>query len=271
MLLYDSIMGLFRSHPHSFDHLIASWRTLAEIHDWTFDNLAGLHEEALFRVLIPGIDQANPERTCGYASASIHGDECAPAWGLLRWAEKNATALSESSGGYCLFPCLNPHGFQNNERRDETGRDRNRAFGDNETYWFPIWENEVTRYQFSTTACLHEDFDAQGCYVYELTRSDQRGDELLAAVSAAIPRDLRTIIDESVFLDGQMVEHRGATDDELREQVNERLDAGYPEAIWLYLEHQADSITFETPSEWDIEKRVEAHRLFLEHLFSSND
>jgi hypothetical protein len=52
----------------------------------------------------------------------------------------------------------------------------------------------------------------------------------------------------------------------MRRRVERRRFArmGYPEAIWLHLEHSERTFTLETPSEFAIEDRVRAHVAAIE-------
>ena len=101
--------------------------------------------------------------------------------------------------------------------------------------------------------CLHEDYDAEGIYVYELG-SHQRtlSHELLAASAEIIPRDPRRRIDGRAARGG--VIHRRKLPADL---------PGMPEAIELHLMGSPVTLTFETPSEFAIEARVEAQARFI--------
>ena len=79
---------------------------------------------------------------------------------------------------------------------------------------------------------------------------------------------LITIDTQKDVLDGQPFEnglcaHEG---DGIREVVEDHLEGGYPEAIYLYLNHTTTSMTFETPSELDLAKRIAAHSKAIETL-----
>lgn len=189
-----------------------------------------------------------------YLSAGIHGDEPAAPEALTRWAEKNAARLMKMP--LLIFPCLNPWGLRNNVRTDSSGRDLNRLFH-SDTHPVVAAVRRVTRpHQFHTALLMHEDYDAQGVYLYEVQRGAQRrGEELLARAEKILPRDPRRKIDTSTARDGL-----------IRRRVTRKFFAkmGWPEAIWLHFEHARHTFTFETPSEAGLELRVRAHMAVLE-------
>jgi len=220
-----------------------------------------------------------------YVSAGIHGDEPASTEGLLAWAE------AQSPGRFrklplLLLPCLNPWGLVNNRRCTETGLDLNRSFHLEKT--LPIIgavkalvAREMNRTRtgdrtgepprprprsFAASLMLHEDYDGQGVYLYEVARSNRGvnnrkdttcpwGEALLTAARAHLPTDPRPKIDGRKVAAGV---HRRRIDFKRFAKI------GYPEAIWLHLEHSERTFTVETPSEFAIEQRVAAQVAMIE-------
>lgn len=196
-------------------------------------------------------------RTGGlYVSAGIHGDEPAGPQALALWAEAHLPALARTEPGLPLFilPCLNPWGLVNNQRGDLHGRDLNRLF--NRSNLSPIRELKrlLTGWRFGFGLSLHEDYDAQGIYGYELNehRPDW-GTDLLRAAARVIPHDGRRRIDTRVF-EGSLM---------LRRNVH-RIPV-HAETVHLHLGgHATHTFTFETPSEFSLAKRIRAHVLLIE-------
>ncbi len=183
-----------------------------------------------------------------YISAGIHGDEPAATEALLAWAETNARRLRRLP--LLLFPCLNPWGLVRNTRVDHAGRDLNRLFHADEAPIVAAVRRLVRGHRFALALQLHEDYDGQGFYLYEVQRvKPYWGEALLAVAGRHIAIEPRTRIDGRVFRGGLM-----------RRRVERRRFArmGYPEAIWLHLEHAARTFTLETPSEFALEDRVRA-------------
>ena len=112
----------------------------------------------------------------------------------------------------------------------------------------------IVRRRFALAIHLHEDYDARGTYLYEIhDRAPDWGAALLAHCAAAVPVDPRGRIDGRPF-------KRGVA---LRRANLERIPL-HPEAIHFYLRHAPHVLTFETPSEFSLARRVRAHVLLME-------
>lgn len=240
---------------HDYDALMECWGSVAEA--------AGLEAEILtvhggypvvgFRSRGEWNDDAGL-----YVSAGVHGDEPAPVWGLLEWAEKNVKMLGSRS--ILVLPCINPWGLVENRRSDHEGRDLNRLFNKTSPPLFKAWRDFVGKRQFQLVLNLHEDFDAQGIYVYELGRRGRDlGGPILEKCKKIIPVQGGSEIDGSPFENGVLARKQG-----FQNIVDEQLEGGMPEAIYLRMHHAQVALTFETPSEFSLYDRVRAQRRFLE-------
>lgn len=189
-----------------------------------------------------------------YASAGIHGDEPGGTEGLIAWAEEHLPDLVKGRRlPLTLLPCLNPWGLVNNRRSDEADHDFNRSFGRDDLSPVAELKRLIADRRYALAVHLHEDYDAQGIYLYELTAAAQPwGRDLLDACSRAIPVDLRPRIDARVF-------HRGLW---LRRRIREA--PLFPEARFLFPRRCPRALTFETPSELALLDRTRAHVLLLE-------
>ncbi len=192
-----------------------------------------------------------------YLSAGVHGDECAPVWALLQWMESDPEILRRLP--VVVFPCFNPSGFVENIRQDHSGIDLNRCFENINHPVIGSWQNYMKGRQFDLALNLHEDYDAGGIYLYELARGNSMGNQLLAGCEKIIPRETASNVDGSDFMNGLLTRSS-----DLERVVEEELGGGYPEAILLFLRYSENSYTFETPSEFDLIRRIEAHQAFLE-------
>jgi hypothetical protein len=115
--------------------------------------------------------------------------------------------------------------------------------------------------RFSLAVCLHEDFDGRGIYLYDLNRSGDK-DSARAMLDACgtddMPIDRRERIDGRKASGGAIVLQR----------IDWRRIPGMPEAVFLYVAGYADrTLTFESPSEYDLFERVEVHGRFLDLVF----
>ncbi|MFM2177540.1 MAG: hypothetical protein RL015_1638 [Verrucomicrobiota bacterium] len=187
-----------------------------------------------------------------YLSSGVHGDEAAAAWGLLIWVERNLEVLRK--GRFLIFPCLNPHGLRHNTRTDHRGHDLNRCFHLDDDPVCGPWRQLIQQQPLRLGLCLHEDYDAQGCYVYELgPKARAMSQRIMQNAKLRIPADQRTSIDGSRAQDGII----------RRSTLPQHLP-GMPEAIVLWQLGCAVTLTFETPSEFGFDERVESQVAFIE-------
>lgn len=243
---------------HDFEFLVEEWDRLCRDRGWKQTVIAEVDGYPVLAVENGIASEGGKDGI--YVSAGVHGDECAPPWALLEWAE----SLAEGDGirPMVLFPCLNPVGIIDNTRVDQDGVDLNRNFQNPDIPVIGAWQKFLEGRSFQVALNLHEDYDATGIYLYELARSESIGDSLLASCEDLIRRETSDLVDGSDFQNGLM--QREVDDESLREVVERDLEGGWPEAIWLYLHYSKDSFTFETPSEMALDRRVATHRRFLE-------
>jgi protein MpaA len=186
-----------------------------------------------------------------YLSAGVHGDEPAAVWGLLEWA-----SMHDWRGRglrFLIFPCLNPWGLRRNVRLDFRGRDLNRRFQVLRDPLVGAWRRMVLGRVPSVALCLHEDYDAEGCYVYERSAGGRVFSRAaLQAAGAFIPVDRR-----------RLIEGRAARDGLVRRREDGSDVVGRPEALALWDFGCPLALTFETPSEREFGLRVGAHSAFV--------
>jgi protein MpaA len=193
-----------------------------------------------------------------YLSAGIHGDEPAPVEALIRWAEENKTRIG--AWNLTIFPCLNPWGLERNIRFDAEGRDLNRCYNSRKLHRITAQLAVMKGYRFDIAACLHEDYDARGFYLYEIAAARPHLGEVIC-------RDLRRIMpaDSRSRIDGHRA--RGGL---IRRRIRPDMLPGHPEAFRLHFHHAARTFTLETPSEESLAVRVELQQAFLMSLVEKN-
>lgn len=241
------ILTSHRSHDYAL--LLKRWHQLAADTDLKISRLAMTEDIPVF-CLTTRAEKADARETI-YLSAGVHGDEPAAPWGLLEWAEEHLKSFS--SHRLLIFPCFNPHGLINNIRLDQRGEDINRIFNKSRKPLIAAWRKALQGHRVCLSMCLHEDYDAQGCYVYELTnRRVPMGSRILRDCSGMIPTDQRKNIDGRRLKNGVYL-RRVAPD-----------MPGVPEAIALHHLGVPISLTFETPSEFSLLDRVAAQKIFIQ-------
>jgi hypothetical protein len=181
-----------------------------------------------------------------YISAGIHGDEPGATEGLIAWAEANPALIRELP--LLILPCLNPWGLLNNCRFAQDGADLNRTFHLETQPLVRALKTAIAGHRFQLALNLHEDFDGEGFYLYEIQRERPFwGESLLDAAREIMP------IEDRARIDG-----RKASAGLIRRRFEPKkfIENGYPEAIYLHQHHARRSITIETPSEFALQQRI---------------
>ena len=236
---------------HDYSALIRKWRALSKKTPLRVGKVSTPKSLPFFEVTNGLLSREKP---CLYISAGIHGDEPAPCWALLEWAEKNHGLLQNFP--VLFYPCLNPWGLVHNSRLDENGEDLNRIWGD---VFHPLTEQILKRIEglsFFLSLNLHEDFDANGIYIYELYRggrTDRWTNQILQAGKKILPLDTRKRIDG-----------KNAKNGIIRPRVSHPPKEGVPEALYLFQNHGIRNFTIETPSEASLEKRILTHQAMIQ-------
>jgi murein peptide amidase A len=239
-------MSLFatQSSPHDAALLIKQWQQLAKKCRMS---VTVLHTTQSGLPVL-GLATANAAPAL-YLSAGVHGDEAAPPWALLAWAYHHVELLK--TGSYLICPCVNPDGLRANTRVDEAGRDLNRSFHNTKLPLMRRWQQFVKGRPLRLAVCLHEDYDARGCYMYALGMK-REPELLMREVEGVIARDGRSTIDGSRAKMGLIQRKRPPAGIAGPEALIICEDLGCPA-----------SLTFETPSEFDLDERLEAHQALL--------
>lgn len=244
---------MINHRSHDYPNLIQRWRAVARAAGLRLEAFAEAGGYELFHLRTPSLQAGGGV----YISAGIHGDEAASTEGLLAWAEKHADRLRTLP--LQIFPCLNPWGLVRNVRLNDQGIDLNRAFARRELAEIRGVHTVLARQRFAAAIHLHEDYDAQGLYLYEVRANPPHwGETLLRAGAQVIPVDPRFRIDGRVSRLG-VIRPRLTT-------LHVRKIGGLPEALYLYRRGTPRCITFESPSEFALELRVRAQVAVLDEF-----
>lgn len=181
-----------------------------------------------------------------YLSAGVHGDEPAPPEALLAALQ---SGVFDDRATWFLVPMLNPTGFRRDERDSAAGIDLNRDYlcvKSIEVRAHVSWLSRQPR--FDLALCLHEDWEAQGFYLYELTR--HLDEPFSRAVRAAAHEVLP--IEPGDEIDGRPIAETGI----IRPESDPALRVRWPEAIYLFKHHTDHCLTLETPTPKPMSERV---------------
>jgi protein MpaA len=194
---------------------------------------------------------AYTKRTAGvrprvYISTGMHGDEPAPPLALLRLVEDG---VFDERCTWFVCPMLNPTGFALRTRENFGRVDLNRDYKSlvaAEVLAHVTWLRLQPR--FDLVVCGHEDWEAQGFYLYELNLGHHptRAHAMIAAAQAHGPIENAAVIDGRERAEPGII--RPASDPSLRET--------WPEALYLAYQHCTLNYTIETASMQPLEKRI---------------
>ncbi|MGE9290547.1 MAG: M14 family metallopeptidase [Puniceicoccales bacterium] len=185
-----------------------------------------------------------------YVSSGVHGDEPAGPLAIARALEVGG--FSEDFG-WVLFPVLNPTGLDRGTRETSEGLDLNRDYKDHRTPESVAHCRRLVEggWKFRAALGLHEDWEAQGGYLYEHNVGAHANP--CQALLGCIEQEVG--LDASGEIDGWTTTSPGL----IHPPSNSEMRDLWPEQIYLLKHHTPMSYTIETPSEFPLEQRVRAH------------
>ena len=236
--------GKYLGEGIDIQHVLAETEKAAVNHGWRSEDFL---EASAYRLValtrtVPGATKRL------YISTGIHGDEPAGPLAILQMLKENCWPAQVD---LWICPCLNPTGFPANTRENAKGLDLNRQYLNpeaEETRAHIAWLERQPG--FDLCLCLHEDWESNGFYVYELNPDEQRSfaPGIMEQVSKVCPIDMASEI-----------EGRPASGGIIRPSVDPRSRPQWPEAFYLFTNKTRLSYTTEAPSDFPIATRVAAH------------
>ncbi|HEX3797736.1 MAG TPA: M14 family metallocarboxypeptidase [Verrucomicrobiae bacterium] len=227
----------------------------AQTHGWQIEKF---HASGNHPLLALTRRVANPKKRL-YISTGIHGDEPAGPLAVLQLLQENRWPADVD---IWLCPCLNPAGFTRNARENANGVDLNRQYLNptaEETRAHINWLERQP--SFDLCVCLHEDWESQGFYLYELNPDHQPSlaQRIIDRVAEICPIDL-----------SEMIEGRDAVRGIISPIITPQTRPDWPEALYLLMYKTRLSYTVEAPSDYELKTRVAAEvaalRVVLESL-----
>lgn len=183
-------------------------------------------------------------------SSGIHGDERSGPEALLHFM---AEWTFSREIDWVVSPLLNPSGFGQGTRCNAEGIDLNRDFlrrQCRETEAFMNWwagRSKPCQIHLS----LHEDWEAEGFYLYEIDtsgRSESLAPAILESVTEVAPLQSNGPVDGHPLAAPGLIVHEAVADE----------PEGWPEAIWLTRTWPVQSYTLEAPGQLAPEVRVKS-------------
>ena len=182
-----------------------------------------------------------------YVSAGIHGDEPGGPLAALQLLEDDCWPVDAA---LWMCPCLNPTGFPLNRRENAQGIDLNRDYRHLQSAEVRAHIDWLQRQPpFDLALCLHEDWESNGFYVYEVNPASRPSlaEKIIEAVAKVCP------IDPS-----PEIETWSANAGVIRPSLNPADRPKWPEALYLITHKTSLSYTLEAPSDFPLPTRVAA-------------
>jgi murein peptide amidase A len=226
--------------------VLADCAVAAEKHGWKRELLRPAPGREIMALTRPHSCQSGCHLRV-YLSAGIHGDEPAGPLAARRLLQENRW---DPRLELAFCPCLNPTGFALGRRENEDGLDLNRQYLEPQSPEVVSHVEWLKRLPcFDLTLLLHEDWESNGFYLYELNPGERPslGEDILRSVSRVCP------IDHSELIEGRAAE-RGIIRPVM--DLNSRPD--WPEAFFLRAHKTTQSYTLEAPSDFELGTRVDS-------------
>ncbi len=223
-------------------------RAAALNHGWSVEEIPAMPDLRLLAFTRPARSARVPGSAFRvYISTGIHGDEPAGPLAALQLLRDDAWPADVELR---LAPCINPSGFPMNRRENAAGKDLNRDFRNPETPEIRAHVAWLDRQPaFDLSLCLHEDWEANGFYVYELNPDGRPSlaETIVERVRQVCPIDL-----------SDLIEGRPARGGIIRPALNPYDRPDWPEAFYLITHKTRLSYTLEAPSDFALTVRVAA-------------
>ena len=210
---------------------------------WMTESLPTGHDDSLMFMHRSAVSASAPSILI---TAGIHGDEPATTISLCQLILEDALPRNIT---YVVFPCLNPRGMRISRRETPEGVDLNRDFLEAETKEVRTELKKLREFEsFEVAILLHEDWEANGFYLYELTQPNKPprfGRSVLDAVSKVCP------IEKNALVEGHEAD-RGL----IHPAYHQEQRQDWPEAFYMMRNKTDHSLTQEAPSDFDMQVRV---------------
>lgn len=217
----------------------------ARVRGWTFEKFATIESFDLYGY------RRGPENASRkiYISTGIHGDEPAGAVALRRLVEEDRWPADTL---FILCPCINPTGLARVTRENKDGIDLNRDYkspSTAEVRAHAAWVRTLP--EFNLALLVHEDWEADGYYVYEVNpqNSPRVAPRIIEAVREMCP------IQGTSKIDGMWDCIDGLIHPHLKPEERPQ----WAEAVFMLVNKAQQTLTLEAPSDFPLEFRVEAH------------
>jgi murein peptide amidase A len=236
-----------RYHGERLDiaEYLQGFHAAATLHGWTAEHFATIENFKLhgYRRTPP-----TPIRRI-YISTGMHGDEPGGPVALRRLVEEN---LFPPDADITLCPCINPTGLALKTRENKNGIDLNRDYRHLQTAEVRAHTNWLnTLPNFDLTLILHEDWEADGYYLYEVNPNSlpSPAQKIIQAVREICPIQTDATIDQLWQCQSGII----------HPNIPPTERPLWAEAVYLIVNKTKLSLTLEAPSDFPLPFRAQAH------------
>ncbi len=196
------------------------------------------------------IRAGRPRRLRVFLTAGVHGDEPAGVEAVLRFVEEDMEPwLGQVE--FTAMPCVNPVGYVRGTRDNGAGVDINRSFEGSDVPEVQLVKKVLEGCRVDAFVDCHEDWEANGFYMYEGLRQG-------SAVGPAVIAEVA----ERASIDPDSGEDSRPLSPGVYEISPSWGQVGL--APYVLHGHASRACIFETPTEWPLEKRAAVHRVALD-------
>lgn len=237
--------GRYHGEGLNVAEYLREFHAAALAHHWRAEHFATIQGCELF-----GYHRSppNPSRVL-YISAGIHGDEPAGPVALRRLVEQNQWPADIH---LILCPCINPTGLKLKTRENADGIDLNRDYRSRlspEVRAHAAWLDTLP--QFDASFILHEDWEADGYYLYEVNWQN---------LPSPAPRIIQTVRELCPIQPTSIIDNLWqCTDGIIRPDLKPEDRPQWAEAVYLIAHKTQLSLTLEAPSDFPLPFRAETH------------
>ncbi|MCY3760487.1 MAG: M14 family metallocarboxypeptidase [Gemmatimonadetes bacterium] len=195
------------------------------------------------------IRAGRPRRLRILLTGGVHGDEPAGVEAVLRFFEEDAEPwLGQVE--FIALPCVNPVGYVRGTRENGAGADINRSFESGGVPEVDLVKKVLEGCRLDAFVDCHEDWEADGFYMYEgLRQGPAAGPAVIAEVA------------EQASIDPDSGEDSEPVSPGVYEISPSWGLVGF--APHVLNRHAPRACIFETPTKWPLEKRAAVHRVGL--------
>lgn len=240
-----------KSEESKYDKFVTELTSACGRQDIVLRTLGQVGDHDLYRVTV------NPGKApTVLIGATMHGNEPAGAYAVMEYLKE---AHFPKKTRLIILPCMNPHGFDTNERFALGGRDLNRQWKKKEfKEEAQLIHDTLSGERIDFFLSLHEDDRAKGFYIYASDKKLKKKWEPMLEIAGKYMK----IVDQQTIYGQKAKNGVVLIDDE-----NNKHGRDYSSIEnWVHKNHGAKYICTETPSQYPMKWRTKVYKEFIDYV-----